>query len=178
LVVGKRLKTSERARFLNPLVRSSFADAEARGESLTLLRPKTIKIGLKEKSASDVAAEKEKHAALADQMSFFDETAKPLEPCPVQFFAHWRDQDNKIRNHECDDWETSTAFGRFERMYGRNRAVEYLREKYENEYFQAGLALAFSTHTRRNVTHGTENQWLLVGLIRLNLNSQGDLLMQ
>ena len=57
-------------------------------------------------------------------MSLFDPTAKPLEPCPLQFVAHWLDSDGKNRRHECDDWETSTAFNRFEREYGRQMAIE------------------------------------------------------
>ncbi|MBT6973473.1 MAG: hypothetical protein HOA08_01035 [Rhodospirillaceae bacterium] len=85
--------------------------------------------------------------------------------------------DGKYHRHECDDWETSTAFNRFEREYGSQKALEFIRAKYEDEYFKAGLALVFSTHSRRNVTHGTKNQWLLVGLIRLDVDPQADLLL-
>lgn len=178
LKLGKRVKAAERARFLNPLIRTSFEDADARGESLTLLRPKSIELRWVQKSNSELAAEREKHAELAKQMSLFDSSAVPLEPCPIQFSARWHDAHGKVRRHECDDWETSTAYSRFERLYGRSKAIEVIKEKYENEYFKAGLALAFSTHSRRNVTFGATNQWLLVGLIRLNLDAQGDLLLQ
>ncbi len=177
LVVGNKLKTTERARFLNPLIRASFSEADSKGESLTMIRPEKIEITWVEKSTSDIAAERDKHAELARQMSLFDSTARPLVPCPLQFTARWRDSDGKDRNHECDDWETSTAFNRFERIYGRHKAIRYLQKKYEEEYFHAGLALAFSTHSRRNITFGTRNQWLLVGLIRVDLDAQGDLLM-
>lgn len=114
---------------------------------------------------------------LADQLSFFDKEAKRLEPCPVQFSAKWVDQDGTRGNHECDDWETSTAYNRFEREYGHKKAISTIKSKYEDQYFNAGLAMAFSTHSRRNVTHGTKNQWLLVGLIRLDEDKQGDLLL-
>lgn len=177
LVVGGSLKRGDRARFLNPLVRESFEEADSRGESLTLLRPKSLELVWKEKSGSELAEERRKHADLASQLSFFDHTAKPLEPCPIQFTARWEDFQGKYRKHECDDWETSAAFSRFEREYGREEAVEILKTKYENEYFSAGLALAFSTHSRRNVTYGAANQWLLVGMIRLDEYGQGDLLM-
>lgn len=178
LVVGKQVKKSERARFLNPLVRDSFDDADGRGESLVLIRPKKLEITWVEKSDNEIAEERAKHAALAAQMSLFDATAKPLQPCPVQFIAHWQDSKGMDRRHECDDWETSTAFNRFEREDGRQKAFEFIRTKYEDEYFNAGLVLAFSTHSRRNVTFGTTNQWLLVGLIRLDLDSQADLLLR
>lgn len=177
LTVGKKVKQAERSAFLSPLVRSSFREADERGESLTLLRPRELQIGYAVKSDSELNLEREKHAELANQMSLFDQTAKPLEPCPVQFTANWKDADGKVRTHECDDWETSTAYSRFEREYGPTEAVRIIKKKYEDEYFKAGLALAFSTHSRRNVTNDTTNQWLLVGMIRLDHNPQGDLLL-
>jgi hypothetical protein len=61
-------------------------------------------------------------------------------------------------------------------MYGETEALRVLKEKYEEQYFAAGLVLGFSTHSRRNVEYGTENQWLLVGMIRLDFDSQGALL--
>ena len=131
LVVGKQVRKSERAPFLNPLIRESFSDADERGESLMMLRPRKLEITWTEKSESEIAAERAKHAELAAQMSFFDATATPLEPCPVQFSARWRDNDGRDRRHECDDWETLTAFNRFERIYGRQKAFETIRTKYE-----------------------------------------------
>ena len=95
----------------------------------------------------------------------------------MQFRLKWKDLDGNTREHDCDDWETSTAYTRFRREYGERKAIEILKSKYEDEYFSAGLVLAFSTHKRRNVTHGTSNQWLLVGLIRLDEYPQGDLLL-
>lgn len=119
--------------------------------------------------------ERVRHAELANQLSIFDKTAKPLDPCPIQFILKWKDADGKSRQHECDDWETSSAFMRFQREHGEERAIEILRDKYENQYFSAGLALAFSTHKRRNKMVAANNQWLLVGLIRLDENLQRDL---
>ena len=172
------MKPKERARFLNPLIRTSFHEADSRGESLVIIRPDKLEIVWTEKSTSEIAAERDKHAELANQMSLFDPTAKPLIICPIQFNARWRDAEGKDRNHECDDWETSAAYNRFERRYGHKKAIEFLKTKYEEEYFKAGLVMAFSTHSRRNITHGTNNQWLLVGLVRLDFDSQGDLLMR
>lgn len=177
LCVSGSIKPKERAKFLNPLVRETFNDADKRNESLTIIRPAVIEILHEEKSHRELESERQKHAELANQMSLFDSTAKPLEPCPMQFSVRWVDQDGKSRKHECDDWETSTAYIRFQREYDQNKAIEFIKHKYEEEYFRAGLVLAFSTHQRRNVTHGTKNQWLLVGLVRLDEESQGDLLL-
>ncbi len=177
LAPGGLLKQAERAKFLNPLIRASFAEAERNGESLVLLRPKKFEFLWEEKSDQELAEERVKHAELANQSSLFDSTAKPLEPCPFQFIVKWIDQDGTRRQHECDDWESAAAFRRFERLYGRQDALQKLKAKYEDEYFPRGLAFAFSTHSRRNVTFGASNQWLLVGLIRLDESPQTDLLL-
>lgn len=155
-VIGN-LKSSERASFLDPLIRASFAEADSKRESLTLIRPQCLALEAIEKSPEELAQETLKHGELANQLSMFDSTAKPLKPCPMRFVAKWRDQDGKERNHECDDWETSAAFNRFEREYGRTEALNALRGKYEDQYMRAGLVLGFSTHKRRNAEFGTQN---------------------
>lgn len=175
LSVTGSIKRSERAKILNPLIRNSFEEANERGDSLTLLRPKKLTLKHRRKSDEDLEKETRKHKELADQLSLFDETAKPLKACPIQFIVEWIDQDGKKRRHENDDWETSAAYNRFERMEGHVRAIEILKEKYEQQYFDAGLALGFSTHSRRNVHFAKDNQWLLVGLIRLDEDNQDDL---
>lgn len=177
LEVSTKVKKSERARFLNPLVRNSFEDANSRNESLTILRPKSFELVPFEKSEREIDLERRKHAELANQLSMFDSEARPMEPCPVRFVAVWKDQEDKIRRHSCDDWETVSAFARFEREYGRGEAIKILKQKYESDYFDAGIVLAFSTHSRRNTTNGMNNQWLLVGVIRLDVSLQGDLLL-
>jgi hypothetical protein len=176
LKVGGTVKRSERALILSRAIRSSFAEADSLGESLTLLRPSRLELVARQKSDAEISDEQQKHAALAAQMSFLDPTAAPLKTCPMSFKVKWTDSDGKNRSHECDDWETSAAYNRFERMYGRVEALKILKEKYEDQYFKAGIVLGFSTHSRRNVEFGNENQWLLVGMIRLDFDSQGALL--
>ena len=166
-VIGT-LKSSERASFLDPLIRASFAEADGKRESLTLIRPRRLALEAIQKSPQELAHETLKHSELANQLSMFDPTAKPLKLCPMRFVAKWMDQDGKERTHECDDWETSAAFNRFEREYGRIEALNILRSKYEDQYMRAGLVLGFSTHKRRNAEFKTQNQWLLVGMIRLD----------
>jgi hypothetical protein len=168
LHVTGTLKKGERASFLAPLIRASFADADDRRDSLTLIRPRTFALEASPKSDQEIAQEAAKHSELANQLSLFDATAKPLVPCPMRFVAKWKDQEGKSREHECDDWETAAAYNRFDRLFGKVKAINTLREKYEDEYMKAGLVLGFSTHKRRNAEFGTNNQWLLVGLIRLD----------
>ena len=172
------MKVSERAGFLAPLVLGSLEEANARRDSITLIRPKEIRLEAIAKSNAEMLAETEKHKNLAAQLSLLeeDEPVDPLTPCRMQFILRWTDQDGKLHRQECDDWETASAFNRFDRMYGETDAIANLQEKYEQQYFKAGLVLGFSTHSRRNAENNAKNQWLLVGLIRLNEASQGSLL--
>ena len=48
--------------------------------------------------------------------------------------------------------------------------LDSLKKTYEQDYMQRGMALAIGTHSRRN------NQWLLVGVIRVDDIPQLDLL--
>ena len=177
LVAKGQMKPSERANFLAPLVLGSLSEADAQRQSLALVRPLSIRLEANEKSAAELATETLKHRELASQLSLLDEDeeVEPLTPCRMEFVLHWTDQDGKPHRQECDDWETVAAFNRFEREYGDELALKYLREKYEDQYFSAGLVLGFSTHSRRNIENATNNQWLLVGIIRLNESAQTQL---
>jgi len=175
LMTAGQMRTEERASFLSPLVRNSLREADSARDSLALVRPQSIEISAHPKSDSELTKEIEKHKALASQLSLLegDAHAEPLKPCRMQFIVNWKDHDGKMHRQECDDWETSAAFNRFDHKYGEKRALEFIKDKYENQYFNAGLVLGFSTHSRRNVENGTNNQWLLVGLIRLDETTQG-----
>lgn len=175
----EKVKKKERAAFLSPLVRNSLTDADANQESLTLIRPKLIDFSWKAKTDEELSKERIEHAKLANQYSLLDKIdTKPLNPCPYVFRLKWRDRNNKPHSHTCDDWETSTAFFRRRKSYGTDaKGLLSLKDTYEKEHMERGLVLAFSTHSRRNVTFDTPNQWLLVGMIRLDESPQGDLLL-
>lgn len=172
------MKRDERADFLAPLVRSSTEEADAARDSLALVRPKRIALRAHDKPAEDLEYETREHKKLADQGSLFEvgREVKPFTPCRKRFTLDWVDLNGKPHTHVCDDWETVTAFERFERMYGEERALRELRQKYEQQYFDAGLVLGFSTHSRRNIEYGSKNQWLLVGLIRLDETNQAQMI--
>lgn len=177
LQAGGKLKASERSKLLEPLVMGSLNEANVKRDSLALVRPLSLRLEAISKSSAELESETLKHKALADQLSLLesDEQVEPLVPCRMQFVVHWKDQDGKSHRQECDDWETAAAFNRFDRLYGEARAIEILKQKYEEQYFEAGLVMGFSTHSRRNVEYGTANQWLLVGLIRLDESKQQSL---
>lgn len=176
IVLGKEVPKRERSSFLNPLIRPSLSEADDRDESLALIRPDSFDFSWKRKTDAEIYDERIKHAELANQLSLLDHTARPLEPCPFEFKVHWKDGAGIRRNHICDDWETAQALRNFSRRYGESEALKLLHDKYQ-DYYKRGLALAFSTHSRRNKIYGTKNQWLLVGLIRLDHSPQGDFLL-
>lgn len=171
---GAKLKPAEAVHFLNPLIRNSLDEATSLGESLAMVRPQDFDFRWKRKSAGKLAIETRKHGELANQLSLLDATARPLAPCPFEFRIRWHDQEGTYKHHICDDWETAQAFRNFRRLSGETDGLEKLKSKYE-DYFERGLAFAFSTHSRRNVTFGTRNQWLMVGMIRLDESAQPDL---
>lgn len=172
LRVSGSVRKQERSTILNKKFRESFAHADSFRESLTLIRPVSLDIIATKKSDSEIRDERQKHAALANQMSMFDSTAKPLKICTHSFKARWTDQNGTIHYHECDDWETSAAYNKFESKYGPKDAIQNLKKIYEEQHLKAGLALAFSTHSRRNIEFGAKNQWLLVGMIRVDVEKQ------
>lgn len=170
ITVGDKLSQSKRAYCLRSLIRQSFARAEEDRQSLVLIEPKQFKIKASEKTKTDLERERSKHADLARQSSMFDTPAVPLEPCPYEFRVRWRDLSGKDHDHICDDWETSTAFSRrLTTLHSASAAIESLRETYEDQYMKRGMVLGFSTHSRRH------RQWLLVGIIRVDLPQSDDL---
>jgi hypothetical protein len=54
--------------------------------------------GLPRESLADLQEDTRKHQELANQLSLFDATAKPIKPCPMQFILHWTDQDGKTED--------------------------------------------------------------------------------
>lgn len=44
IIVRGRMSESERRILLNPLIRENFSESNAKGESITLIRPKSIKV--------------------------------------------------------------------------------------------------------------------------------------
>jgi len=156
------MKRSERARFLSPLIRESTQDAQDRGESLTLIRPREIILSWRKKEQSELIDEERKHADLANQLSMLDQPVGPLKPCPYEFHFRWKTQSGTQHRHVCDDWETSTAFFRRRQTLGEMGALSSLKETYEQQYLERGMAFALGTHKRR------PKQWLLVGVVRLD----------
>ncbi len=167
--VVSKLRQSERSRIANALTRESVEEAKSKGESLTLLKPSRVSLSWQRKDEAELASERIKHAALANQLSLLDEPTKPLDPCPYAFAFEWAGSDGKTHRHTCDDWETSTAFFVRRDALGEEGALQSLKKTYEDDYLSRGLRFALGTHSRR------KKQWLLVGVLRVDDQVQGEL---
>jgi hypothetical protein len=155
----------ERAGFFDPLFRSSISEAATKGESLTLIRPKSLRFKSKRKSDAELAEEAERRARTLQQGSLFDKELARIEPCPFDLSIAFEDGDGR---HEmaCGDWETAAAFFNLRRKYGEIGALDHLRTTYEQDYFKRGVALALGTVKKR------PQQWLMLGIIRLDETEQ------
>ncbi len=167
--VGEKLKEAERSRIACNITRESTDEAFSRGETLTLLKPTEVDFRWKRKSDAELSGEKVKHAELANQLSLLNEPAEPLEPCPFEFTFKWKTESGTDHFHTCDDWETSTAFFRRRAKMGEQEALNSLKATYEVDYLNKGMRFALGTHSRR------KNQWLLVGVLRVDDQKQGEL---
>ncbi len=160
-------KMTQRARegFFDRLFRDSITAAADLGESLTLVRPKSLRFRWREKNAADLNEERKRRARTMKQGSLFDRELEAIEPCPFDLSMAFDDEAGK---HEmaCGDWETAAAFFNLRRRYGDEQALEHLRSTYEDEYSSRGVALALGTVKKR------PSQWLLLGIIRLDETTQ------
>lgn len=167
--VGDPLPQRERPRLLAPLIRTSVKDAIAKGESLTLIRPRELKFTWKEKSKQQVTEERAGYAAAGKQASLLDDALTKLEPCPFEFRVTFRD-DTGLHKHVCEDWETTAAFWNLDKRSGPDYALGHLDRMYNHEYQENGMVLALGNMASRPQT------WLLLGIIRLDDPKQGLLL--
>jgi len=171
IVITGQAKIKDRAKSLQSFIFPSFAKPEENSNSLTLIRPQSSEFFFKRRDPEELAKTAQKHAERANQMSLFSNDAKPLPQCPYSFHFRWIDENGKVWNSTCDDWETSATFFQRRRSLGSEQAaLDSMSETFNHDYPSKGMVLAFSTHSRRNW------QWLLVGILRADY-PQEDLLL-
>jgi hypothetical protein len=163
------MKTAERSRLACAVTRESVQQAETLGETLTLIEPAELTFTWLAKNERELEEERRKHAELARQLSMFDQPAKPLTPCPYAFRLKWKSKAGSTHTHTCDDWETSAAFSRRRARHGEEAGLQSLKQTYEVDYLTKGMRFALGTHSRR------EDQWLLVGVLRVDDHAQTEL---
>ncbi len=166
---GRMNSAEERSRYVSRLVRSSTGEAESNGESLCLIRPSAVRFTWQKRSKTELEQESNKHKQLAQQLNFLEgKPPSPLPACPYKFKFKYRSDDRESVN-QCEDWETSAAFFRRRRaMPSEQAALESLKRTYEEDYARNGLLFAMGTHSFRKI-------WLLVGVLRVDPDTQNDL---
>jgi len=161
IVIVGEAKKKDRASSLDSLIYPSFTEPEENSDSLTLIRPQKSTFYYQRRHPGELAKTAQKHAERANQMSLFSNDAKPMAQCPYSFYFRWTDENDKEWNSTCDDWESSATFFRRRQSLGSEQAaLDSMSETFNQDYASKGMALAFSTHSRRNW------QWLLVGILR------------
>lgn len=168
-VVGT-LKRTEQASFLTQVFVSSTDEATEKGQSLALIRPLKPRFWYEKKTPSEIQHERLANERAARQTSFLDRELKALEPCPYRFKLDYMMPNGSERHSTCGDWETSAMFRNFRRNVGEQKALAQMTKIFNEDYPTKGMAIAMGTHSARR------NQWLLVGLIRVDFSTQGLLL--
>lgn len=169
IVVGKKLSSTHRAAFLNPLVVPSVKAARDRGDSLALIRPKETRFFYKRKSAAQVEEERESYRLAAAQKGFFDEDLAALEPSPFEFKFRFRDEDEP-HEYSNGDWEAHAMFYN-ERQRGRpeQEVLDWMDHRFNVEYPAKGMLFAVGNQMKR------PQVWQLLGVLRVNETKQAAL---
>lgn len=157
----------ERAPFLDKLIRRSTSDAAERGESLALVRPKSLRFTWRRKPQAVLEAEAAARTRASAQGSLWEKELAAIEPCPYLLKISFED-DAGPHAMACSDWETAATYFNQSREYGPQAALEHLRRTYEETYAD-GVALALGTVAKR------PRQWLMLGVVRLAETDQPSL---
>lgn len=169
-IVGQ-LPASQRDLLLNRLAVGSLKKERSENKSLALLRPEIISFQAQRRSWQELEKQRVTYAAIEAQPGLFAAIGRsiPREPCPYNFVYRYRDEDG-VHDGTCQDWETEATFFRRLRETGSEQAaLDWMLQKFGDEYPRAGMALAMGTHRYR------PDQWLVNGVIRMTESGQGQL---
>jgi hypothetical protein len=165
-VLGTMPRT-QRNFLLGRILLPTMKAAEAREQTLALVRPEIPEFFVKRKPDAQIENERAAFQRAASQGSLFDADLKALEPVPYIFGYRYRLEDGE-HIHTCEDWETSATFWRHSKTDGDEAARVAVERIFGRDYPAKGMLFAMGTHSRRR-------QWLLVGVIRSEAADQPDL---
>lgn len=166
---GEVMPLKERSNFLQSLIIGSTTEAYQKGNTLALVRPIEPKFRYFKKDNKQLEKEREAYAGATRQLSFFNQTQNPLNPCPYEFRFEYRTEDGP-HDHKCGDWETAAMYFNFSKKYGEQEALQKMDETFNRIYPTRGMTFAMGTHSLY------PKLWLLVGVLRLNKLKQLNLL--
>src|SRR5690606_11054881 len=157
-ILGK-LKKVERDRFLAGAIVTSLDKERSEGRSLALLKAEILGFKAEQKSADEIQKEASKFEALRAQPDLFNTKPMiPYKPCLYRFKYRYRTDDGD-REGTCQDWEIEATYYRWEKEYGRERALADIRRVFGEEYPSKGMLLAMGTHSQYPDT------WLINGVV-------------
>ncbi len=159
--LGNKMRVTERAEFLSPMIVGSTSEAADNGATLALIRPRNPVFSYKKKRSERIEKERREYAVAANQLSFLTQQKKPFEPCPYEFRFKYTTEDGDHDN-VCGDWETAAMFYKFSRKYGDKDALRMMDETFNLDHPDKGMAFVLGTLIRNPST------WHLVGVIRLD----------
>lgn len=163
-ILGKARKT-EQTNILNSILVTSYEEAEARGDSLCLVRPKNTRFEWAKKPEDKLNKELKAYELAAKQPSLLDKVdIIPFDPCPFEFKFQFEDNAGK-HSPTCQDWETAAMFFNLRNKYSEQAALARMSEVFNDEYPRKGMAFALGTHSRYPI-------WMLIGIIRLDETDQ------
>lgn len=164
------LPARERSPLLNKLVSSSAKEAEARGQSLALIRPQNTEFYYRTKRPGEVEAERHAYAEAAGrQGSFFDAQLKALEPSPYEFRFRFEDGAGR-HDYSNGDWEAHAMFFHGVKREGSDSAaLKWMQKTFNDDYPRRGMLFCIGNMAKRPQT------WQLLGVLRVDEPDQLDL---
>ena len=172
IVIAGQLPATQRGTLLNRIAVTSLKKERAESRSLALLRPEILGFRAVRRTSEDLDRQRATYAAIAAQKGLFAVIGReiPREPCPYNFIYRYRDDDGP-HDGTCQDWETETTFlRRLAESASERAALDWMQQRFGEDYPREGMALAMGTHRHR------PDQWLVNGVIRMTDSKQGHLL--
>lgn len=164
------LPLKNRNRLLDPVFVSSATEAMEKNSSLALIRPRNTFFLFRKRKEGEIVAERSAYVRAAGQASLFDRDLAQFEPSTYEFYFKFEDGSGKHK-YRSGDWETHAMFWRERQSHGEANALRWMSEVYNDEYPKKGMAFAIGNQAKR------PQVWQLLGVIRLDESTQGELLL-
>ncbi|MGX7709355.1 hypothetical protein [Methylobacterium sp. Gmos1] len=155
------LPDRERSTLLEPLIVGSALEAQERGQSLALIRPRNTRFTYRAKKPADIEADREAYKRAACQTSFFDEELAALDPSPFEFKFSFEDAAGR-HEYRNGDWEAHAMFWRERQRTSETEALRWMDGVFNQDYPRRGMAFAIGNMFKRPKT------WQLLGVLRLD----------
>lgn len=162
--IEKPLRPADRNRLLSRCKVGGLKREREAGRSLALLVAEILEFWAVRHTEDELARRDGVLANLRAQDDLFKPAAQliPMRTCPYSFHYRYRDDDG-VHEGTCQDWETEqTYFARLRDLGSERAALDWVENKFGEEYPRRGMALAMGTHRYR------ADQWLINGVIRLD----------